>query len=66
LPVESGEHIFYSQKLNRIITHVDPENIPSINLMKKLEYKWYSASWQVSENGETISHFYTFQKKLIE
>jgi RimJ/RimL family protein N-acetyltransferase len=60
------EAIFYDQKLNYLITQVDIKNEPSINLMKKLGYKTFSISWQISENGETMCNFYSFKKTITD
>jgi hypothetical protein len=59
------ERIFIKQELNVLTTEVDIKNVPSINLMKKLGFKLFSTSFQISENGKTMCHFYTFQKTLV-
>jgi RimJ/RimL family protein N-acetyltransferase len=59
------EKIFINQELNVLITEVDVGNIPSINLMRKLEYQLISISFQISGNEETICKFYTFRKSLM-
>lgn len=56
------EKKLFEKKLDFLMTEVDADNEPSIKLMKKLNYKLFSVSWQISENGETMVHFKTYRK----
>jgi len=58
------EKIFIAQELNVLTTEVDVKNIPSIKLMEKLKFKLFSTCFQISENGETMCTFHSFQKIL--
>ena len=57
------EKILFKQNTGILLAEVETDNIPSINLMKKLGYKINSASWRISMDGETSLHFYTYIKK---
>jgi RimJ/RimL family protein N-acetyltransferase len=58
------EEFFLSQEVNFIKTEVDVNNKPSIGLMKKLGYKLFCISFQISMSGKTMCHFNSFKKVL--
>jgi len=59
------EVILREGKVNILTANVDMANKPSINLMEKLNFKNISASFLISENGESID-YYTFEKNITE
>jgi len=58
------EKIFIEQKLNALTADIDAENIPSIKLVEKLNFKRFSASFVISADAKTACHFYTYKKIL--
>jgi RimJ/RimL family protein N-acetyltransferase len=47
-----------------LLAEVVVENIPSIKLLEKLEFKRFSVCFQISGNGKTMCKFYTYQKYM--
>ena len=60
------ENHFALQDINVLNADVNTENMPSINLLKKLGYKNQSASFLLSDDGELLCNTYSFQKSLIK
>jgi len=58
------EKIFIEHKLNALKADIDAENIPSIKLIEKLNYKRCSASFVISADAKTACHYYTYKKIL--
>ena len=51
------------EKNNKILyTEVDVENIPSIKLMQKLEFKICSICFKISGKGKTTGKYYVYKK----
>ena len=62
------EEIFIARNYNFLKAQVDVENIPSIKLMKKLNFKKIYTDYLTSatKNGYTMCKYHTFEKELIK
>ena len=58
------EKIFLEQGINILQTQIDMKNEPSINLMKKLGFRHFSASLMISKDSNTMLQTYSFMKRI--
>ena len=58
------ENHFVAQDIDALYAEVNTENLPSINLLKKLGYKNRSASFLLSDDGALLCNTYSFQKSV--
>jgi len=58
------DKIFLEQGINILQTQIDMKNEPSINLMKKLGFRQFCASFMISKDGKTTLQTYSFMKRI--
>jgi len=60
------EKIFFKQGINILQTRIDINNVPSVNLMKKMGFRQFSASFMISRSGKTMLQTCSFMKRIVK